>query len=43
MFALNSKQQKLKRKINSTFKFRLYFTFQLTDWLVGRDENYRSN
>ena len=30
-----------KRKINRTFKFRLY-CFQLTDWLVGRDENYRS-
>ena len=36
MFALNSKQQKLKRIISSTFKFRLYLLFNLPiGWLAG--------
>ena len=36
MFALNSKQQKLKRKISSNFKFRLYLLFNLPiGWLAG--------
>ena len=36
MFVLNSKKQKLKRKLNSTLKFRLYLLFNLPiGWLAG--------
>ena len=36
MFALNSKQQKLKRNLISTLKFRLYLLFNLPiGWLAG--------
>ena len=36
MFAINSKKQKLKRKLTSTLKFRLYLLFNLPiGWLAG--------
>ena len=36
MLALNSKQQELKKKLSSTFKFRLYLLFNLPiGWLAG--------